>query len=337
MGIRYKDSGVDIDRADRLVDYITRIAKGTYSREVVAGIGGFNAAFRVPKGYKRPVLVSCTDGVGTKLKIAFALNRHDTVGIDLVAMSINDLICCGAKPLFFLNYFATGKLETGTARQVMNGIIKGCRISGCALIGGETAEMPDFYPPGEYDLSGFAVGIVEKDKIIDGSRIKPADYAGGRQGDVVIGLGSSGLHSNGFSLVRKLLPRKEWKKFAEELLEPTRIYAEVVMKLTERFSIKGIAHITGGGLLENIPRILPEGTKVVIKKGTWPVHPVFTLLQKRGNIPEKEMFRTFNMGIGMVLVVPASQAEAILKFANKYGEAYIIGKVVRGRQVVEME
>lgn len=326
--ISYRDSGVDIDKADRLVDYITRTAKKTYSPGVLSGIGGFSAAFSIPKGYKNPVLVSCTDGVGTKLKIAFALNRHSTVGIDLVAMSVNDLIACGAKPLFFLDYFATGKIDSGQSREVLKGIIEGCRISNCALIGGETAEMPDFYPPGEYDLSGFAVGIVEKDKIIDGRKIKP--------GDMVIGFASSGLHSNGFSLVRKLIAQKEWRKFEKILLTPTQIYTDIILKLTKKFEIRGIAHITGGGLLENIPRILPAGTSVAIKKKTWPVHRIFSILQERGNIFEKEMYRTFNMGIGMALVVPASQADSILKFTNKYEEAYIVGKVVRGKQEVNL-
>lgn len=328
--ITYKDSGVDVDKADKLVDYITKTAKKTYSLGVLAGIGGFSAAFSIPKGYKNPVLVSCTDGVGTKLKIAFAMNKHSTVGIDLVAMSVNDLITSGAKPLFFLDYFATGKLHSNQAKEVLKGIIDGCRISNCALIGGETAEMPDFYPPGEYDLSGFAVGIVEKNKIIDGRKIK--------QGDIVIGLASSGLHSNGFSLVRKLIARKDWRKFAEVLLKPTKIYADIILRLIGKWNIKGIAHITGGGLLENIPRILPDGTGIIIKKGTWPIHPIFRLLQKRGNISEREMYRTFNMGIGMVLVVPKSQADNILKFANKSEKrAYIVGEVVKGRKGVEIQ
>jgi phosphoribosylformylglycinamidine cyclo-ligase len=322
----YRDSGVDIVKADKLVDFITKTAKKTYSPGVLAGIGGFSAAYSIPKGYKNPVLVSCTDGVGTKLKIAFALGKHDTIGIDLVAMSVNDLITCGAKPLFFLDYFATGKLDSGQSRKVLEGIIEGCRISDCALIGGETAEMPDFYQPGEYDLSGFAVGIVERNKIMDGRKIKP--------GDTVIGLASSGPHSNGFSLVRKLIAPKEWKKFAKALLEPTRIYAGVIAELIKKFEIKGIAHITGGGLLENIPRILPVGTAISIKKGTWPVHEIFNLLQKRGNISEQEIYRTFNMGIGMALVVSAGQADRILRFANNYGEAYIIGRVVKGKQEV---
>ena len=327
--ITYKDSGVDIDKADKLVDYITRAAKKTYSPNVLAGIGGFSAAFSIPKGCKNPVLVSCTDGVGTKLKIAFALNKHRTIGIDLVAMSVNDLISSGAKPLFFLDYFATGKLNSNQTKDVLKGIIEGCKISGCALIGGETAEMPDFYSPGEYDLSGFAAGIVDRNKIIDGRKIKP--------GDVVIGLASSGLHSNGFTLVRKLIVQKEWKKFEKVLLKPTKIYTEVISKLIGKWTIKGIAHITGGGLLENIPRVLPDGTGIIIKKGTWPVHPIFSFLQERGNISDDEMYRTFNMGIGMVLIVPSSQANDILKFANKSEKkAYIIGKVVKDKQEVQL-
>ena len=325
----YRDSGVNIDEADRLVNYITRSAKKTYSSGVLAGIGGFSAAFSIPKGYKNPVLVSCTDGVGTKLKIAFALNKHSTVGIDLVAMSVNDLITSGAKPLFFLDYFATGELNSNQAREVLKGIVEGCKISDCALIGGETAEMPDFYAPGEYDLSGFAVGVVEKNKIIDGRKIKP--------GDTVIGLASSGLHSNGFSLVRKLIARNEWKKFAKVLLKPTKIYTDIILKLIKKFEIKGIVHITGGGFLENIPRVLPDGTGIIIKKGTCPVHPIFSFLQERGNISDDEMYRTFNMGIGMVLIVPSSQANDILKFANKSEKkAYIIGKVVKDKQEVRL-
>jgi len=326
--ITYKDSGVDIDKADKLVDYITRAAKKTYSPNVLAGIGGFSAAFSIPKGYKNPVLVSCTDGVGTKLKIAFALNKHRTIGIDLVAMSVNDLISSGAKPLFFLDYFATGKLNSNQTKDVLKGIIEGCKISGCALIGGETAEMPDFYSPGEYDLSGFAAGIVDRNKIIDGRKIKP--------GDVVIGLASSGLHSNGFTLVRKLIVQKEWKKFEKVLLKPTKIYTEVISKLIGKWTIKGIAHITGGGLLENIPRVLPDGTGVIIKKERWQVPPIFSLLQNRGNISADEMCRTFNMGIGMVLVVPLSQADKVLRFSNKYERAYIIGEVVKGRREVRI-
>jgi len=326
--ITYKDSGVDIDKADKLVDYITRAAKKTYSPNVLAGIGGFSAAFSIPKGCKNPVLVSCTDGVGTKLKIAFALNKHRTIGIDLVAMSVNDLISSGAKPLFFLDYFATGKLNSNQTKDVLKGIIEGCKISGCALIGGETAEMPDFYSPGEYDLSGFAAGIVDRNKIIDGRKIKP--------GDVVIGLASSGLHSNGFTLVRKLIVQKEWKKFEKVLLKPTKIYTEVISKLIGKWTIKGIAHITGGGLLENIPRVLPDGTGVIIKKERWQVPPIFSLLQNRGNISADEMCRTFNMGIGMVLVVPLSQADKVLRFSNKYERAYIIGEVVKGRREVRI-
>jgi len=326
--ITYRDSGVDIYVGDRLVDYITSAAKTTFgAKGVLAGIGGFNAAFALPAGYTKPVLVSCTDGVGTKLKIAFELKKHDTVGIDLVAMSVNDLICCGAKPLFFLDYFATGKLSLKDAKEAVKGIVRGCVISRCALIGGETAEMPDFYQKGEYDMAGFAVGVVERDKIIDGRNIRP--------GDKVIGLASSGLHSNGFSLVRKLFKKSEWKRYAKELLCPTRIYADIIMKLISKYNIKGIAHITGGGLVENAPRILPKGTGIRIKKGTWPVPGIFREMQKRSGLPDREMFRTFNMGIGMVLVVPESQAKAALKSAGKYVKAYLIGDVEKGKQAVE--
>jgi len=326
--ITYSDSGVDIDKADKLVDFIGSAVKKTYSKGVLAGIGGFSAAFQLPKGYKNPLLISCTDGVGTKLKIAFTAKKHSTIGIDLVAMSINDLVTCGAKPLFFLDYFATGKLELKQAKEVIKGIIDGCKMSDCALIGGETAEMPDFYPKGEYDLSGFAVGVVDKDKIINGKNIK--------NGDVIIGLGSSGLHSNGFSLVRKLIKKNEWKKFSNMLLAPTKIYSRLVLELIKKFNIKGIAHITGGGLPENTPRILPKNVKAVIRKKSWPVPEIYNILKKRGNMSEKEIFRTFNMGIGMVLIVPQSQSQAILKFSNKYHKAYIIGKIEKGNQIVEL-
>jgi len=326
--ITYEDSGVNIKEADRFVDYITKTAKKTYSGKVLSGIGGFAAASMVPKGYKNPILVSCTDGVGTKLKIAFELNKNDTVGIDLVAMSVNDLITLGAKPLFFLDYLATGKLKLGQAKEVIKGIIEGCKISDCALIGGETAEMPDFYQTNEYDLAGFAVGIVDKDKVINGRTIKA--------GDKVIGLASSGLHSNGYSLVRKLIKPKQWKKLAGILLKPTRIYARTVSALIKEFNIKGIAHITGGGLLENVPRILPSNININIEKNSWPLPWIFKHLQKVGNIPEKEMYRTFNMGIGMVIVVPGKQADKALKFLRKYEKAYIIGKAVKGKQAVEL-
>ncbi len=287
--VTYKQAGVDISKGNALVKKIKKFAPA---------IGFFSGFYPLDtKKYKNPVLVSSSDGVGTKLKLAFLLNKHDTVGIDLVAMNVNDIITCGAKPIFFLDYYACSKLDLKVAEPVIKGINEGCRQADCVLLGGETAEMPGFYQQGEYDLAGFAVGIVEKDKIIDGSKIKP--------GDIIIGLPSSGLHSNGFSLVRKIFSEKELVKYGKELLTPTRIYVqEVLFALrSSLFAIKGIAHITGGGFLDNIPRILPKNCQARIYKKTWRVPEVFRLIQKKGKIPEKEMFRVFNMGIGMVIIV----------------------------------
>jgi phosphoribosylformylglycinamidine cyclo-ligase len=333
MPITYKDAGVDIDAGDLFVKKIKPYVNATFRPEVLTDIGGFGGLFALKK-YKDPVLVSGTDGVGTKLKIAFLTNRHDTVGIDLVAMCVNDIIVSGAEPLFFLDYFATGKLKPQEHSDIVKGIAAGCRQSGCALIGGETAEMPSFYGEDEYDLAGFAVGVVEKKKIIDGSKIRP--------GDQLIGLASSGLHSNGYSLARKVLLEASGytvndilpelgRPLGEVLLTPTRIYAKTVMALRKGFNIKGMAHITGGGITENLPRVLPKGTRATVRKGTWTIHPIFSLIQKKAGVDDDEMYRDFNMGIGMILVVPVKQADAVMKKARKLGEkAYHIGEIVKG-------
>ncbi|MDR0217047.1 MAG: phosphoribosylformylglycinamidine cyclo-ligase [Comamonas sp.] len=328
--ISYKDAGVDIDAGDALVERIKPLAKKTMREGVMAGIGGFGALFEVPKRYKEPVLVSGTDGVGTKLKLAFEWNMHDTVGIDLVAMSVNDVLVQGAEPLFFLDYFACGKLHVDTAAAVVGGIAKGCELSGCALIGGETAEMPGMYPDGEYDLAGFAVGAVEKSKILTGQNVKP--------GDVVLGLASHGVHSNGFSLVRKCIERAEslgtvpetldGKPFKAAIMEPTRLYVKNVLTALEKHPIKALAHITGGGLLENIPRVLPEGTAAHLKAGSWPQTELFAWLQKTAGIDDIEMNRTFNNGIGMVVVVAAEEAQATAATLAELGEkVYTIGAI----------
>ncbi len=320
--LSYKDAGVDIDAGDALVERIKPLAKKTMREGVLAGIGGFGALFEVPKRYKEPVLVSGTDGVGTKLKLAFEWQMHDTVGIDLVAMSVNDVLVQGAEPLFFLDYFACGKLDVDTAAAVVGGIAKGCELSGCALIGGETAEMPGMYPAGEYDLAGFAVGAVEKSKILTGADVKP--------GDVVLGLASSGVHSNGFSLVRKCIERAEsantvpatldGKPFKQALMEPTRLYVKNVLAALAAHPIKALAHITGGGLLENIPRVLPEGTAAHLVKGSWPQTELFAWLQTTAGIDDFEMNRTFNNGIGMVVVIDAGQASACADMLRAAGE-----------------
>jgi phosphoribosylformylglycinamidine cyclo-ligase len=326
--LSYKDAGVDIDAGDALVERIKPLAKKTMREGVLAGIGGFGALFEVPKRYKEPVLVSGTDGVGTKLRLAFEWNMHDTVGIDLVAMSVNDVLVQGAEPLFFLDYFACGKLDVDTAAAVVGGIAKGCELSGCALIGGETAEMPGMYPDGEYDLAGFAVGAVEKSKILTGKEVKP--------GDVVLGLASSGVHSNGFSLVRKCIERAagklpvtlDGKPFKEALMEPTRLYVKTVLAALAAHPIKALAHITGGGLLENIPRVLPDGTAAHLKKGSWPQTELFAWLQNTAAISDFEMNRTFNNGIGMVVVVDAASAQATAQTLRESGEqVYEIGVI----------
>lgn len=327
--LSYRDAGVDIEAGDLLVENIKPYAKRTMRPEVISGIGGFGGLVEISKKYRNPVLVSGTDGVGTKLKLAFALNRHDTVGIDLVGMSVNDILVQGAEPLFFLDYFACGKLNVDVATEVIKGIAAGCEQAGCALIGGETAEMPDMYPPGEYDLAGFAVGVVEKENIISGAEICT--------GDVVLGLASSGVHSNGFSLVRKIISRGKAdlhtkfdgdKSLADCLMAPTRIYVRPLLALMKMVTVKGMAHITGGGLLENVPRVLPRNVKAVLDKKSWQVPELFAWLQAQGNIEAQEMARTFNCGIGMVVIVSAQDAPAALRHLLQAGEtAWVIGSI----------
>jgi phosphoribosylformylglycinamidine cyclo-ligase len=318
--LTYRDAGVDIDAGDALVERIKPAAKRTMRPEVLAGIGGFGALFEISRKYREPVLVSGTDGVGTKLKLAFQWNRHDTVGQDLVAMSVNDILVQGAEPLFFLDYFACGRLDVNTAATVVEGIAKGCELAGCALIGGETAEMPSMYPDGEYDLAGFAVGAVEKSKIIDGRSIRP--------GDVVLGLASSGAHSNGYSLIRKILERAKpdltmplgGVPLADAVMAPTRIYVKPLLALLQADHVKGMAHITGGGLTENIPRVLPDHLTAVIERGEWTLPPLFQWLQQEGQVADAEMHRVFNCGIGMVVIVAAADAGAAMQLLAAAGE-----------------
>jgi len=326
--LSYRDAGVDIDAGDALVERIKPLAKRTMREGVLAGIGGFGALFEVSKKFKEPVLVSGTDGVGTKLKLAFHLNKHDTVGIDLVAMSVNDILVQGAEPLFFLDYFACGRLDVETATQVIGGIARGCEISGCALIGGETAEMPSMYPDGEYDLAGFAVGAVEKSKIIDGKSIVP--------GDVVLGLASSGAHSNGYSLVRKIIARANpdfnadfhGRRLSDVLMEPTRIYVKPLLALMEKLPVKGMAHITGGGLVENVPRVLQGHLTAVLQRDAWTMPPLFTWLQGHGKVADAEMHRVFNCGIGMAVIVAAADADRAMADLKAAGETvYRIGAI----------
>ena len=331
--LSYREAGVDIDAGDALVDRIKPLARKTLREGVLGGIGGFGALFEVPKRYREPVLVSGTDGVGTKLRLAFELDRHDTVGQDLVAMSVNDILVQGAESLFFLDYFACGKLNVDTAAAVVGGIARGCELAGCALLGGETAEMPGMDPDGEYDLAGFAVGVVEKSRIIDGSTIRP--------GDVVLGLASSGAHSNGYSLVRKIIERSRpdmnakfdgERSLADVVMMPTRIYVRPVLQLMRKVNVKGMAHITGGGLLENVPRVLPEGAVAELEKAAWPRPKLFDWLQAEGNVAENEMHRVFNCGIGMVIVVAAADAGPALAELRAGGEAvHRIGRI-RARQ-----
>lgn len=326
--ITYRDAGVDMEAGDALVEQIKPYAKRTMRPEVLGGIGGFGSLFAVPKKFKEPILVSGTDGVGTKLKLAFELNKHDTVGIDLVAMSVNDILVQGAEPLFFLDYFACGKLEVGVAAQVIKGIAEGCEQSGCALVGGETAEMPGMYPAGEYDLAGFAVGCVDKANIIDGSTIAA--------GDVVLGLASSGAHSNGYSLIRKLIAKSgidfesdfHGRKFKDVVMAPTRIYVKSLLKLIETLPVKGMAHITGGGLTENIPRVLPAGLTAEIQKNSWVLPPLFQWLQAQGNIVDIEMHKTFNCGIGMVVIVAKEHAlQAAQILASSGEQVFTLGHI----------
>jgi len=319
--LSYRDAGVDIDAGDALVEAIKPYAKRTLRPEVLAGIGGFGALCRIPKKYRQPVLVSGTDGVGTKLKLAFAFGRHDTVGIDLVAMSVNDVLVQGAEPLFFLDYFACGKLDNRVAAAVVKGIARGCELAGCALIGGETAEMPGMYPAGEYDLAGFCVGVVEKKRIITGRSIRP--------GDVLLGLASSGAHSNGYSLIRRILERDAPDAaMTDAIMQPTRIYVKPILKLLRSVSVKGLAHITGGGLVGNVPRVLPRRTRAVIDAHAWPRPALFDWLQRNGAVAEAEMHRVFNCGIGMVVVVAAGDARRAASRLRVLGETvYEIGVI----------
>ena len=327
--LTYRDAGVDIAAGDELVERIKPFAKRTMRPEVLSSLGGFGALVEVSKKFRNPVMVSGTDGVGTKLKLAFRMKKHDTIGIDLVAMSVNDVLVTGAEPIFFLDYFACGKLTVDVAADVVKGVAAGCEQAGCALIGGETAEMPGLYDPNEYDLAGFALGLVEKDRIIDGSTIVP--------GDVVVGLASSGVHSNGFSLVRKILAVTETqpedpfdgRTLGEALLEPTRIYVKPVLALLDKMPVQGIAHITGGGLVENVPRVLPAGTGARLEKSRWPRPAVFDWLQQQGNVPEAEMHRTFYCGIGMVLVLAKEHAAAAIASLGIHGvPAWEVGAIV---------
>ena len=332
-GLSYRDAGVDIDAGDRLVENIKPFAKRTMRPEVLNGIGGFGALVEISKKYREPVLVSGTDGVGTKLKLAFELNRHDTVGIDLVGMSVNDILVQGAEPLFFLDYFACGKLDVEAATEVIKGIAFGCEQAGCALIGGETAEMPGMYPTGEYDLAGFAVGVVEKANIISGKGIKA--------GDAVIGLASNGAHSNGYSLIRKIIERSKpdlnarfdgERTLADCIMAPTRIYVKPLLNLMQSLTVKGMAHITGGGLLENVPRVLPENVVAQLDGKAWRTPVLFDWLREMGNVAPQEMYRTFNCGIGMVVIVDKSDAEAALAQLNAAGETATVIGTIRARQ-----
>lgn len=337
----YKSSGVDIDAGNLFVDLIKPLAKSTSNKQVLGKLGGFSGAYALPKNYKNPILLAAADGVGTKLKIAFMTGKFDTVGIDLVAMNVNDVVTCGAEPLFFLDYIATSKLTVKEGVDIVKGIVNGCKQAGCVLLGGETAEMPGFYKKDEFDLAGFVVGIVDKNKVIDGSLVKP--------GDAVIGLASSGLHSNGYSLARKVLLQKKRYKLSDkpkplrrslgkELLEPTRIYVKSILDINKKYKLKAAAHITGGGLLENIPRVLPKGCAVEIDSSTWRMPAIMKLIMQDGNIDLVEMYRTFNCGIGMVLVVDSRDSAKVLRRLKTLGEeAYLIGEVTkkkRGRDQV---
>jgi phosphoribosylformylglycinamidine cyclo-ligase len=334
MALTYRDAGVDIDEGDRLVELIKPYARHTLRPEVLAGIGGFGGLFALDvKKYKEPVLVSGTDGVGTKLKIAFAADRHGTIGQDLVAMCVNDVAVVGAEPLFFLDYFATGKLSAEQGAEVVKGIAEGCRLAGCALIGGETAELPGFYAKGEYDLAGFSVGVVERSKIVDGTKVAP--------GDVVLGIASSGVHSNGYSLARKALLEKHPldakleglgdRTLADVLLEPTRIYAKDVLALLEKVEVHSFAHITGGGLPGNVPRNLPDGTKAVIDERRWPRPAVFDVIEREGQVPRDEMYRTFNMGLGLIAVVaPGDEAATLAVLSARGLQAWTVGVIEKG-------
>lgn len=334
----YKEAGVDVTAGYKSVELIKEYVKGTYNSSVISDLGGFGGLFAPNlSGMKQPVLVSGTDGVGTKLKLAFLLNKHDTIGQDCVAMCVNDIICCGATPMFFLDYLALGKNVPEVVATIVKGVTDGCKMAGCALVGGETAEMPGFYPIDEYDLAGFSVGIVDKDKMIDSNKINV--------GDTIIGIASSGVHSNGFSLVRKIfnVNKENLNEYKEELgttlgeclLTPTKIYVKPVLKVLEQVEVKGISHVTGGGFYENLPRMLRDGVAIEIEKDSYPVLPIFKLLQKEGNIPERDMYNTFNMGIGMALIVDNNDVEKTLQILKENGEeAFEIGKIVEGNKEV---
>jgi phosphoribosylformylglycinamidine cyclo-ligase len=327
--LTYRKAGVDIDEADRFITRIKPMVKSTGRPEVMGTIGGFSGLFAPKlKGMKKPVLVSSTDGVGTKLLVAEALKKYDTVGIDLVAMSVDDVVVLGAEPLFFLDYIAVDRLDSGVLAEVMKGIVKGCREAGCALLGGETAELPGLYAPGKWDLAGFCVGLVDAPKIIDGRTCRP--------GDRVIGLASTGLHSNGFSLARKAFSEKELKgKYGRELLRPTRIYTRPILEVLKKIRIKSMAHITGGGFYDNIPRVIPEGLRVVIRRGSWSIPPIFKTIREKGGIGDSEMFRTFNMGVGMALVTAEADADLTIALFAKLGlKAWAIGDIERGKREV---
>jgi phosphoribosylformylglycinamidine cyclo-ligase len=338
--LTYKQAGVDLAGAEALVQRIKGFAAKTRRPEVLADIGGFAGLFALPSRYRDPVLVASTDGVGTKLKVAQQAGRHRTIGVDLVAMSANDVLACGAEPLFFLDYFATGRLEPAVAEEILAGIAEGCCEAGCALLGGETAEMPDCYGPGEYDLAGFLVGVVERDRVVDGRTVAP--------GDAVLGLGSSGLHSNGFSLARRVLLERAGyaldailpplaRPLGEELLTPTRIYVRAVRHLLERVPVKAMAHITGGGLVGNLPRVLPAGCRALLDASAWPRPPIFGLIERAGGVPEEEMLRVFNLGLGFVLVVADADAERAMRSLIEAGERPVrIGHIVAGEPGVEV-
>jgi phosphoribosylformylglycinamidine cyclo-ligase len=337
-GITYRDAGVDIDAGDELVERIKPLVRRAQRPEVLAGIGGFGALVELPAGYRRPVLVSGTDGVGTKLRLAIDTGRHDTIGIDLVAMCANDVVVQGAEPLFFLDYYATGRLQVAVAEAVVRGIVEGCVQAGAALVGGETAEMPGIYHDEDYDLAGFCVGVVERDAIIDGSAVVA--------GDAIVGLASSGAHSNGYSLIRKLLAVSgataatmlDGRSLYDRLLAPTRIYVKPLLALLKAMPVHGLAHITGGGLSDNIPRVLPAGLEALLERRRWPEDPLFTWLQHTARIDAAEMYRTFNCGIGMVVVVPAASASAAVQFLEARGErAQVIGTVRPGTRGVVIE
>ncbi|MDA8065265.1 MAG: phosphoribosylformylglycinamidine cyclo-ligase [Thermaerobacter sp.] len=340
-GWTYRRAGVDLGAAQRSVELIGREAATAGRPEVLAGVGGFGGLIRLPEGYRRPVLVAGCDGVGTKLAVAFAAGRHDTVGVDLVAMSVNDVLALGAEPLFFLDYLAVGRLDPEQAAAVVRGIARGCREAGCALLGGETAELPGFYPPGQYDLAGFAVGVVEADAVVDGTRAVP--------GDALIGLASAGLHSNGYSLARRLLLEERGhaldqrlpgldRTLGEELLEPTRIYVKSVLALLKEAQVHALAHVTGGGIPGNLPRVLPEGVRARVRWGSWPQPAIFRLIQEAGEVEEAEMWRTFNRGLGFLAAVPPEQAPTALELLRAAGErAWVVGELVAGERGVDLE